>query len=133
MNVLMVDINKIDVMLMQKGFDEVDKNIGFKSLDNGDKACGYIHSTKLKKTSLVLLDLNLPGKTGLEILESLRCESEHIMFPVLMFRTNSLERDTLSALRKGANSYIVKPSGHSEFADLAHAISAYLALTHLAK
>lgn len=59
--------------------------------------------------ALILLDLNLPGKTGHKILEELKKDPKFKIIPVVILTTSSDNRDIDICYEKGANSFIVKP------------------------
>jgi two-component system alkaline phosphatase synthesis response regulator PhoP len=59
-----------------------------------------------KKPALILLDLNLPGKDGLEVCQTIRQDSD---VPIIMLTARSEETDKLVGLELGADDYIVKP------------------------
>jgi len=59
-----------------------------------------------KKPALILLDLNLPGRDGLEVCQTIRQDSD---VPIIMLTARSEETDKLVGLELGADDYIVKP------------------------
>ena len=58
---------------------------------------------------LVLLDLNLPGRNGIEVLQLLKSEPRLRQIPVVLLSTSNLESDVKRALACGADSYLSKP------------------------
>lgn len=73
---------------------------------------------------LVVLDLNLAGESGLEVLNWMRSSQQFKSTPVLVVSTSDLETDFIPAYSAGANCYVVKltsPEGYSR--DLAAAVS----------
>src|SRR5438477_763134 len=93
-----------------------------KLLANNLKACGYtvqsagdgLEALKLideHSFDLLLLDGNIPGPTGLQVLEAVRREAN---LPVLMLSARSRERDKVEALDLGADDYLCKPFGVAE-------------------
>lgn len=76
------------------------------------------HETiKQFRPNLVVLDLMLPGKTGLEILEELKNDSETSQIPAIICSAK-FDKDTIQrALQLGANRYIVKPFDMDELID----------------
>jgi CheY-like chemotaxis protein len=64
---------------------------------------------------LIILDLSLPGMSGVEFLEHLRTNTRTAGIPVVVLTTTSDPAEIESAYRKGANSYVVKPSSYDEF------------------
>lgn len=78
------------------------------SAPDGDNALAIL---KANKVDLVLLDVMMPGKSGLEVLEEIRTGSNKSIheIPVMMITAKSSTDDIDQALARGANSYIVKP------------------------
>ncbi len=65
--------------------------------------------------ALVLLDLKLPGKSGLEVLKELRAAPHTRYVPVVVLTTSVLEEDMIQSYEHGANSFIRKPVDFSTF------------------
>ncbi len=68
----------------------------------------------------VLLDLNLPDKDGMEILEFLRKENRDI--PIIIISARNTSRDRIEGLDMGADDYVVKPFDFDELASRIHAV-----------
>lgn len=66
---------------------------------------------------LILLDLNLPKKNGLEVLTELKASKTLREIPVVMFSTSAAESDINNALEGGAREYITKPSSFDSFVE----------------
>jgi two-component system, OmpR family, KDP operon response regulator KdpE len=71
---------------------------------------------------LLVLDLNMPGLNGLQVLEAVRRSAE---IPVLILSGRSRERDKVEALDLGADDYLSKPFGTSQGAALATTSATY--------
>ena len=67
------------------------------------------------RPSFVLLDINLPRMSGLEVLRRLRSEEATKLLPVIMLTTSNDSRDVLSSYESGANSFVRKPVSFDEF------------------
>lgn len=65
--------------------------------------------------TLVLLDLKLPGKSGLEVLKELRAAPSTRYVPIVVLTTSVLEEDMIQSYENGANSFIRKPVDFSTF------------------
>ncbi|HEX5753677.1 MAG TPA: response regulator [Archangium sp.] len=74
---------------------------------------------------LVLLDLNLPGIGGQEVLAQLRADPVLRSLPVIIFSNSTEARDVRSAYGGGANSYLFKPSGAVELQEAARALECF--------
>lgn len=105
-NILVVDDN-VDVRDLVVHFLSSDGFHVF-SASNGDEALAILKSNPV---NLVLLDVMMPGKSGLEVLEEIRTHSNKNVrdVPVMMITAKSSTEDIDAALATGANSYVVKP------------------------
>lgn len=63
----------------------------------------------------VLLDMNLPGMDGLEILKRLRADERTSLVPVIIFSSSGEHESVVEGYRHGANSYVTKPSDYGKF------------------
>jgi len=91
-------------------------------LADAEAATGYLldgtepePDRTLKLPDLILLDLSLPGISGLDFLERLRGDRLTVAVPVVVLTTSDRENEIKAAYQKGANSYIVKPARYEEF------------------
>ncbi|MBA3610323.1 MAG: response regulator [Rubrobacter sp.] len=65
----------------------------------------------------VLLDMNLPGMNGLEILERLRSDERTSLVPSIIFSSSHEHHDIVEGYRRGANSYVTKPDNYEKFSE----------------
>jgi two-component system, response regulator len=75
--------------------------------------------------TLILLDLNLPKVGGLEVLRRIRADPRTRVVPVVVLTSSTLEGDLRSAYDLGANGYVRKPVGFSEFTEAIHTLNGY--------
>ena len=83
---------------------------------DGDDALDYLYHTGkyenkhlAPRPSLIVLDLNLPGTDGREILKQLKQDNNLRSIPVVVFSTSSNPKDIVACYEYGVNSYILKP------------------------
>lgn len=83
---------------------------------NGDEVLDFLYkesnngnSLAALRPSVILLDLNLPGIDGRDILERLKQDISFREIPIVVFTTSSNPRDIELCYQKGANGYLVKP------------------------
>lgn len=74
----------------------------------------FLRELRREKPALVLLDVMLPGKSGLELLQIIRSEADTAKLPVILVTAKSSELDTVRGLDMGADDYIPKPFGVME-------------------
>jgi len=90
---------------------------GVDQLHDGNDADRFLTSEQL---DLIILDINLPGKSGLEVLKSLR--NQKIQTPVLLLTARDAVDDKIAGLDLGADDYLTKPFDLSELKARARAL-----------
>ena len=73
-----------------------------------------LEALKTEKPELIVLDIMLPGKDGVEILKEIRSNPETRKIPVIMATAKGTEMDKIQGLDTGADDYLVKPFGVME-------------------
>ena len=74
---------------------------------------------------VILLDLRLPRVDGLEVLKTIKQSDELRAIPVIVLTTSEAERDMERTYHHYANSYLVKPVGYAEFAQMLESLGFY--------
>ena len=85
---------------------------GVRWLSNGDQALSDILSNR---TDLVILDLMLPGQSGLDVLKSVRAVAALAALPVIMLTAKGQARDREAAEHAGASLFMAKPFSNAAF------------------
>jgi CheY-like chemotaxis protein len=75
--------------------------------------------------AVLLLDLNLPRVSGLDVLRTLRDDPRTRLQPVVILTSSDEERDLVSSYQDGANSFVRKPLDFSEFAETVARLGIY--------
>ncbi len=127
--VLLVEDNEADVRLTREALRESGDGVRMASVTDGELAMAYLRREagyeEVSRPDLVLLDLNLPRKNGLEVLEEMRADPDLVCIPVIMLTTSSAEHDVVACYSRGANCFVVKPLELDAFMDLIGAIRAF--------
>lgn len=84
---------------------------------NGDDALDFLYKinkydpsiTKTPRPAIILLDLNLPGIDGREVLDTIKQDRVLRTIPVVIFTTSSNPKDIEACYQRGVNGYIIKP------------------------
>ena len=99
------------------------KNLECHFMEDGDKLIAYLYEhVDNHLPSLILLDLNMPGKDGRETLKEIKSDRRLQHIPVLIFTTSSSHRDKKMAYDLGANCFITKPDTFSQLTELARCL-----------
>jgi two-component system response regulator len=137
--ILLVEDNPDDEMLTIRAIKK--NNIGNEVIvvRDGAEALDYLFRTGQHagrdadiSPAVVLLDLNLPKISGLEVLKRLRANDSTKLVPVVILTSSKEEQDVLRGYGFGANSYICKPVDFNQFVDAVRQLGMYwLLLNHV--
>lgn len=97
-------------------------------IPDGDRAIRFfdtIRSGDAGRPALILLDLNMPGTDGREVLKRLKSAEDTADIPVLVFTSSSRERDIEDSYQAGANSFLQKPVDYESLLKTAEAVMEY--------
>ncbi|MBE9039308.1 response regulator [Oscillatoriales cyanobacterium LEGE 11467] len=97
---------------------------------NGDKVLDFVYQdgecgSSVPLPSAILLDLNLPGTDGREVLEQLKGDRSFKDIPIVVFTTSSNPKDIKFCYQKGANGYLIKPVDLDELERIVRAFVEY--------
>ena len=128
---LYVEDEDAAVFLLETALREADIEVELCRVSDGEQALAFLtHSAgfeKVPRPNLILLDLNLPRKNGLEVLAEI-FESDSLReIPVIVFTSSSLATDRKRSLALGARHYITKPSTFDGFLDAVRKACSHLA------
>lgn len=117
----MADDDPEDILLIKDAIKEVAPTITFKSVNDGQGLIDYLSfaiaqtgSAKNPCPELILLDLNMPKKSGFEVLNEMKNDPGMKGIPVVIFTTSNSERDIDLSYEMGANTFIPKPQTYEE-------------------
>jgi CheY-like chemotaxis protein len=121
--IVIVDDDEDDRALIKDAFLENSLDQDFVLLENGDQLLEFLKTQPdLEFPSLILLDLNMPGKDGREALQEIKKDARLHQIPIVVFSTSSLDKDRIMSYDLGANCFLTKPSSYQEMIDLTSAI-----------
>jgi two-component system response regulator len=130
--ILLVEDNDDDVELTRRAFEKSRIVNEMVVVRDGQEALEYLLVTGAHAgrdpaimPSVILLDLNLPKLSGLDVLSRIRAEERTRRLPVVILTTSKEEKDVIGGYDLGANSYVRKPVDFAEFADAARQLGLY--------
>jgi len=100
--------------IMQYAVKEVSDHLTVTVVEDGNSAIAALqrYENEKHRPKLILLDLNLPGVSGLEVLKRIKEISYFKYVPVVLFSTSDNVKDVKTSLEIGANAFLTKPVGY---------------------
>ena len=118
--VLLVEDNPDDVIMIREAFEQSLTPIQLYVVSNGEQAIKFVRRTDADalRPSLILLDLNLPIRNGLDVLAELKSDTEFLSIPIVVLTTSQAPSDIEQCYSLHANAYIIKPPDFDGYADV---------------
>ena len=130
--ILLVEDDDNDVLFLQNAFKKARLLNPLQVVSDGQSALDYLEGVDEYADRnarplpyLVLLDLNLPHRTGFEVLRWIRGRSAIHMLIVVIFTSSTAEIDARQAYDLGANSYVIKPSNPNDLQSFLRTLKDY--------
>ena|SRR5690349_17915338 len=130
--ILHVEDNDDDAELTERAFAEANIKNRVRRARDGVEALDYLfgrgeHAGRSPSDlpAVVLLDLELPRLSGIEVLTAIRAEPLTRHLPVVVLTSSNEERDRLDAYGQNANSYVQKPVAYHDFVATARKLGQY--------
>jgi CheY-like chemotaxis protein len=130
--ILLVEDNPDDVFFLKRAFAATQITAPLVVLSDGSAAIEYLAGTaryadRLQHPlpALMLLDLKLPRASGFDVLDWVRRQPALKRLPIVVLTSSKHDDDVNRAYDLGVNSYIVKPSGLSQIAEVARQVEMY--------
>jgi len=135
--ILIVDDSEDDCLLMRLAFERAEFNANLHIVSDGDDAIAYLEGQfpyddrgRFPLPTLVLLDLNMPGKNGFEVVEWVRAHPEFRHLPVIVLTSSVRGKDVEQAFEVGATSFFVKPGQVEELVAMVRCMRDWLHFSH---
>lgn len=128
-HVLLVEDSPTDAMMIQEILEQASVRRRLHVVDDGMQALQFLRQqgafTGAPRPDLILLDLQLPGKSGHEVLGEIKADERLRTIPVVVLSSSREERDIAGAYRSFANSYVTKPLDYEDFVEAVHLIERF--------
>ena len=121
MRILLVEDLDADAVLLREALVDVGLGRDLVIAENGEAALAELRSGR-PLPGLVLLDLNLPGLSGRDVLDGIRADPRLAELPVVVLSTSNAPADIAFAYGHRANAYVRKPNGFLALRSVARAI-----------
>jgi CheY-like chemotaxis protein len=121
-DVLLVEDDPGDVLMTREAFEYHKIRNQLHVVNDGEQALQFLHRTgeyaSAPRPGLILLDLNLPRRDGLEVLAELKGDPGLRVIPVVILTTSHADEDILRSYALHANAYVSKPVDFERFMDV---------------
>lgn len=107
-NILYVEDNRDAITFFNRVVTKLG-NYQCKTSEDGASALRVLEEEKDFEPEMILLDINLPGMNGFEILQHVRSKAAYKHVPVIMFTSSDDDNDIKKSYEFGANAYLIKP------------------------
>ena len=110
--ILLVEDNPADILMVKEAFEDNRLLKPLHVVSDGDDAIAFLQRegkhAKAPRPDLVLLDLNLPGTTGIEVLEAIKLDESLKRIPVVILTSSQSDSDRLACYNLHANAFMTK-------------------------
>jgi CheY-like chemotaxis protein len=120
-DVLLVEDDPGDALMTREAFEHFRIRSNLHVVSDGDQALQFVRKVGVfaaaPRPGLILLDLNLPRRNGIEVLAELKSDQDLLQIPVVVLTTSQADEDILRSYALHANAYISKPVDFDRFID----------------
>jgi len=127
--ILFVEDNPGDVRLTQEALREAKMRVNVRVVWDGEEAIEYLRKegqyADALRPDLILLDLNLPKKSGREVLAEIKADRDLRSIPVVVLTSSKAEEDIAKTYNLHANCYVTKPADLDQFIRVVQSIESF--------
>lgn len=120
--ILLIDNNPVDVDLTRMAFEDRALPYRLHSVKDGTEAMGFLRRTgsygDAPRPDLILLELRIPGKGGLEVLAEIKADGDINQIPIVVLTSSKTDRDVQKSYALHANCYLIKPVDLDEYIEV---------------
>ncbi len=127
--ILLVEDNPGDARLTREAFADASVSNNLSVVGDGEQAMAFLRRegdyAGAPRPDLILLDLNLPRKSGREVLEDVKTDPRLLSIPIVVMTTSEAEGDIVNSYYHHANAYVTKPVDLDRFIDVVSKIEGF--------
>jgi CheY-like chemotaxis protein len=127
--ILLIEDDPGDTMMTREAFEENKVTNNLTCVTDGEQAIDYLlrrgDYVDAVKPDLILLDLNLPRRSGHEVLAEIKAHADLRVIPVVVLTTSAAEEDILRSYQLHANAYVTKPVDFEQFIGVVRQIDSF--------
>lgn len=127
--ILLVEDSQGDIELTQEAFHDAKIANRIHVAHDGDEALEFLYQrdrhAQAIRPDIILLDLNMPGKNGKEVLSIIKEDDALKEIPVIVLTSSEAEIDVAKSYQLHANAYIIKPVNLKQFLQIVEAVEMF--------
>jgi CheY-like chemotaxis protein len=125
--VVITDDDSGDRFLIRMAFEEAGLDLDISEYQNGSELINFLdNGCKSNPPCLILLDLNMPKKSGFDVLEFIKAHPATCHVPIIVFTTSTDEHDKARCKQLGAIDFISKPGDYTGYVEVAKVIQTHM-------
>ena len=113
--ILLVEDDIVDASTVKQALADLRVKNPVVHKSDGEEALGYLREQTNQTPALMLLDLNMPKISGVELLQIIKADSRLIHVPVVVLTVSKYEQDKLDTFNLGVAGYVIKAVDYDEF------------------
>jgi len=131
LHILLIEDSRADAKIIERALREGAIAHHLTVIPDGRHALNYLFALRdgpaptAGEPDLILLDLNLPGLDGCQVLTRIKSDPFLRLIPVIVLTTSHRDEDVLQSYQAGANTYIPKPAEYSRYCELVATLRDY--------
>ncbi len=131
LHILLIEDSRADAKIIERALREGAVPHRLTVIPDGRQALDYLFglldeaAEPDREPDLILLDLNLPGIDGCQVLRRIKADPHLRIIPVIVLTTSDREEDVLQTYQAGANTYIPKPAEYARYREVVSALRTY--------
>lgn len=118
-SILLVEDSPTDAAILTAAFEDIECPYTLEVVTTGNEALVFLKNLSQHIQTdvpfIILLDLNLPGKNGYEVLSEIKSNQTWCKIPTIVFSSSNASSDITKSYQLHANAYITKPSDFGEY------------------
>ena len=133
-SILLIEDNEGDIILTMEALREGKIRNTISVVRDGATAINFFENAQAEELpDLIVLDINLPKKSGIQVLQFIKNQERTKQIPVIILTTSALESDINKAYRQYANCYITKPVDFMRFAETLKRVGLFIMILRVSK
>jgi CheY-like chemotaxis protein len=130
--ILVAEDSQDDAFLLERALRKNNIQNPLQIVPDGEEAVAYLEGTgkyqdrqRFPRPGFIILDLKMPRRSGLEVLEWIKTHPDFRVLPILMLSSSAQHQDIVTSYRLGANTFMVKPSSPQNLEHMVKVIHEY--------